>query len=71
MTDLNDELHYVRVLAIRVVARRFGMNASDTSIGDLLHSGLSLDAALRRLMDERSIFSRFLARLRMNRWFGW
>jgi hypothetical protein len=65
MTELNEELHFTRVLAVRFVAQRLGIITSEKSVSELLYSGLSLDATLHRLMNEQNVFARLLGRLWM------
>jgi hypothetical protein len=62
VTELEIELHQVRVLAVATVARRRGIMSSERRINQLLHSGLSLDATLRRL-DEQGFLSKLLGKL--------
>lgn len=68
MTELEMELHQVRVLAVAIVARRRGIASSEKRISQFLQSGLSLDATLGRLFDEQGFFSKLLGRLWTGHW---
>ena len=68
MSEVDDDLHSMRVMAVREVARRLRITTSQELVSRLLQSGLSLDAALRRAVEERTFLDRILDTLGMNRW---
>jgi hypothetical protein len=68
MSEVDDDLHSMRVMAVRTVARRLRITTSHELVSRLLQSGLSLDAALHRAVEERTFLDRFLDSLGMNRW---
>lgn len=70
MNELDHELTRMRLLALRVTARKVGMNMSERYAVELLGSGVSLDAAFNRMLQERSLFDRVLGTVR-TRFLGW
>lgn len=69
MSELDNDLHSLRVFAVRKVARRLGITTSEELVSRSLQSGLPLDGALRRAAEERSFLERVLDTLGVNRWF--
>ena len=51
----------LRVAAVSAAARRQGARPPEWRVRELLEDGLSLDAALRQLVEERSLLSRFIS----------
>jgi hypothetical protein len=66
MTELDVELHNLRVLGISLAARRQGLRPSEKRVSDLLQSGVSLEAALQCLLRDQGFFTRWIGKLR--RW---
>jgi hypothetical protein len=61
--ELDDELDSLRIMSVRVVARRLGVITSNERITELLRSGLPLQATLRALIDEQGFFARLFGKL--------
>jgi hypothetical protein len=61
--ELNDDLDSLRILALRVVARRLGIITSNARITELVRSGLPLRATLRALIDEQGVLARLFGKL--------